>query len=253
MKKTLFLSICVLISNSFFSQQWNGNWNLTDNITRDGKVSIGTSSSNDKLNIGGSFRMIGGMLNFGYLFPLSSMDSYFSMGYRENLNNSSNLLSGFYLYPYSGDLVNIDIFSGNAVYPESYKSFYMNELGKIGIGTVGLTCSDCSDYRLFVKNGIRTEKVKVDIAANNGWADYVFAKDYKLMPLKEVETFISNNGHLPEVPSTEEAIANGIELKAMNILLLKKVEELTLYTIQQQKNIDEQNKRIDMLEKKLSK
>lgn len=94
-------------------------------------------------------------------------------------------------------------------------------------------------YRLFVKDGIRTEKVKVEIAAENGWADYVFNKDYKLMSLKDVESYINTNGHLPEVPSTEEAIKNGIELKAMNILLLKKVEELTLHLIGQNKRIEE--------------
>jgi len=119
-----------------------------------------------------------------------------------------------------------------------------NNGGRVVIGSTTLAnCSDCNQYKLFVKNGIRTEKVKVDIAASNGWADYVFKKDYKLMPLKEVEHFITNNGHLPEVPSTEEAIKNGIELKEMNILLLKKIEELTLYTIEQQK-------RIEALEKK---
>ncbi|MNL54647.1 hypothetical protein D3C87_1779950 [compost metagenome] len=98
--------------------------------------------------------------------------------------------------------------------------------------------SNYDGYKLFVKDGIRTEKVKVDIAATNGWADYVFAKDYKLMPLKELDKFIITNGHLPEVPTTEEAIKNGIELKEMNILLLKKIEELTLYTIDQQKRIE---------------
>lgn len=119
--------------------------------------------------------------------------------------------------------------------------------GKVIIGSKTLAnCSDCNQYKLFVKDGIRTEKVKVDIAANNGWADYVFKKDYKLMPLRELDKFISANGHLPEVPTTEEAIKNGIELKEMNILLLKKIEELTLYTIEQQK-------RIEALEKKLSK
>ena len=114
-------------------------------------------------------------------------------------------------------------------------------------------------YRLFVKEGILTEKIKVEIAANNGWADYVFTKDYKLRPLAEVEKFIAENGHLPEVPSEKEAIANGIELKEMNILLLKKVEELTLYTLQQQKQIDEQqkreteqNRRIELLENRIN-
>ncbi|GGG58227.1 hypothetical protein [Epilithonimonas arachidiradicis] len=115
--------------------------------------------------------------------------------------------------------------------------------GTIGIGTSNLPAdgiaTDGNKYKLYVKDGIKTEKVKVDIAADNGWADYVFAKDYKLMPLKEVENYININGHLPEVPSTEEAIQNGIELKEMNILLLKKVEELTLHLIEQDKRIGE--------------
>ena len=89
--------------------------------------------------------------------------------------------------------------------------------------------------------GIKTEKVKVEIAAENGWADYVFNNDYKLLKINELDNFIKLNKHLPEVPSTEEAIKNGIELKEMNILLLKKIEELTLYII-------EQNKRIEKLE-----
>lgn len=122
--------------------------------------------------------------------------------------------------------------------------------GTIGIGKFnnplpydGLA-PDGEKYKLFVKDGIRTEKIKVDIAVSNGWADYVFNKDYELLSLKEVEAFISENGHLPEVPSTEEAIKNGVELKAMNILLLKKIEELTLYSI-------EQHKRIEALEKQM--
>ena len=57
------------------------------------------------------------------------------------------------------------------------------------------------------------------------------------MDLNSLENYIKTNKHLPEVPSTDEAIKNGIELKEMNILLLKKVEELTLYVIQQQKEI----------------
>lgn len=117
--------------------------------------------------------------------------------------------------------------------------YLQEDFGKVVIGSATLAnCSDCNQYKLFVKDGIRTEKVKVDIAATNGWADYVFAKDYKLMPLKELDRFINTNGHLPEVPTTEEAIKNGIELKEMNILLLKKIEELTLYTIEQQKRIE---------------
>nr|WP_315034570.1 hypothetical protein [uncultured Chryseobacterium sp.] len=122
--------------------------------------------------------------------------------------------------------------------------------GTIGIGqfTTQLPADgvspDGQKYKLFVKDGIRTEKVKVDIAASNGWADYVFEKDYKLMPLNDLAQFINKNGHLPEVPTTEEAIKNGVELKEMNILLLKKIEELTLYTLEQQKRIEALEKKV---------
>lgn len=122
--------------------------------------------------------------------------------------------------------------------------------GTIGIGQftnqlpANGIASDGQKYKLFVKDGIRSEKVKVDIASSNGWADYVFEKDYKLMSLNELDQFISKNGHLPEVPTTKEAIENGIELKEMNILLLKKIEELTLYTIEQQKRIEALEKKV---------
>ncbi|WP_379968891.1 hypothetical protein [Epilithonimonas sp. UC225_85] len=132
---------------------------------------------------------------------------------------------------------------------DNNEAMRINISGKISIGTINTTpdigCVDLGGeciidpYKLYVKDGIKTEKVKVEIAAENGWADYVFAKDYKLMSLQEVEKYININGHLPEVPTTEEAIKNGIELKEMNILLLKKVEELTLHLIEQNKKINQ--------------
>ncbi|MDR2204690.1 MAG: hypothetical protein LBE36_00785 [Flavobacteriaceae bacterium] len=139
--------------------------------------------------------------------------------------------------------------------PTKYEAFFnLRANGKLGLGTTNFqNCSDCAGYRLFVKDGIRTEKVKVDVAQDNGWADYVFDEDYELTDLKTLEAYIKENKHLPEVPTTEEAMQNGIELKEMNILLLKKVEELTLYLIEQNKQIEEQNKRIEELENKLQK
>lgn len=126
-------------------------------------------------------------------------------------------------------------------------TFSLKANGKLLIGNYNQypVCSDCDDYRVFIKNGIRTEKIKVDIAANNGWADYVFENNYSLMPLNELENFITKNKHLPEVPTTNEAIEKGIELKEMNILLLKKVEELTLYVIQQQKEIQKLKNKVN--------
>jgi len=87
--------------------------------------------------------------------------------------------------------------------------------------------------------------------------DYVFAPNYALRPLAEVERFVRQNSHLPEVPSAAEVAKDGLALGEMNATLLKKVEELTLYLIEQNKQIleqknliNEQNKRIEKLEKK---
>jgi len=73
--------------------------------------------------------------------------------------------------------------------------------------------------------------------------DYVFEKDYNLMNLKEVEQFIATNKHLPGVPSAAEMQKDGVDLLKMNMDLLKKMEELTLYVIQQQREIEEMRAR----------
>jgi len=86
-----------------------------------------------------------------------------------------------------------------------------------------------NDYNLYVAKGIRTEKVNVEYY--NQWPDYVFEPEYKLTPLAEVEEFVDENKHLPGVPSASQVQKNGIDLGEMNAVLLKKVEELTLYII----------------------
>ncbi|MEM6831250.1 MAG: hypothetical protein AAF551_12110, partial [Bacteroidota bacterium] len=69
------------------------------------------------------------------------------------------------------------------------------------------------------------------------WPDYVFAEDYNLPSIESIEQFIKSEKHLPEMPTAEEVAADGVALGEMNRLLLQKVEELTLYTIEQQKEI----------------
>ena len=99
----------------------------------------------------------------------------------------------------------------------------------VGIGTTPQT-----NYRLAVDGIIHTKEVLV---SETGWADYVFFKNYKLPTLEEVEKHIQDKGHLINIPSAAEVEANGIELGEMNKLLLEKIEELTLYVIQQEKRI----------------
>ena len=105
-------------------------------------------------------------------------------------------------------------------------------------------CEDCDNYKLFVRKGIRTERVKVDVASGV-WADYVFETEYKLRPLEEVENYIAKNGHLPDVPSAEEVENDGIDVAQMDALLLQKIEELTLYTIELERKLEELKKQIN--------
>jgi hypothetical protein len=88
---------------------------------------------------------------------------------------------------------------------------------------------------------LRARKIKVD---TDVWPDYVFENDYKLMSLYEVEKFVITNGHLPKVPNREETINSGMDLGEINVILLEKIEELMLYTIQQQKEIDSLKERM---------
>ncbi len=82
-------------------------------------------------------------------------------------------------------------------------------------------------------------KVKELRVTLTDWPDFVFGEDYRLAPLTEVEEYISENGHLPQMPSAAEVEADGADLGEMNKLLLQKVEELTLYIIDLQKQLDE--------------
>lgn len=100
--------------------------------------------------------------------------------------------------------------------------------GKVGINSPNPT------HTLEVNGSIKTKEILV---TNTGWADFVFKKDYELRSLQEVETHIEQHQSLPEMPTENEVSANGVDLAKMNVKLLQKIEELTLYIIQQEKRI----------------
>jgi len=116
-------------------------------------------------------------------------------------------------------------------------------------GNVGIGTSNTFNYKLAVNGIIGAKEVKVEATSN--WPDYVFGKDYKLLELSEIEQFVKENQHLPEIPSAKEIEENGINVGEMQGKLLLKIEELTLYVIEQQKSIEKLNTKIDNLEKEL--
>lgn len=110
-----------------------------------------------------------------------------------------------------------------------------------GTGSV----STPTGYSMYVKSGILTEKLKVANSSDpTNWSDFVFDRKYKLMSLKNLESFIVTNKHLPEIPTASEVAKDGIDVANMDALLLQKIEELTLYVIQQQKEIEDLKKAI---------
>ena len=117
-----------------------------------------------------------------------------------------------------------------------------NGTGNVGIGTTTIP----SGYKLAVNGKIIATEIQVE----TGWADFVFEPNYNLMPLKELDTYIKENKHLPEIPTTAEVEKNGISVGEMNAKLLQKIEELTLHTIKQQELIETLVQRVEQLENK---
>ncbi len=151
---------------------------------------------------------------------------------------------------FGGGVLNLTSTSGNAqtltidggslqsstfTFTTVYKPITINPYG----GTVGIgTTNPDPFYKLSVNGKIRAKEIRV----NTGWADYVFAKNYRLKPLAEVERFIKKNQHLPGIAPASKLQKEGVDISAMQTKMMEKIEELTLYLI-------EANKKIEALEK----
>jgi hypothetical protein len=166
---------------------------------------------------GGGLRVTSGNVGIGTTTPAYKLDVV------GTINATNILING---QPLAGGGSSQWATNGNNI---SYAT------GNVGIGTT------TPDAKLAVKGTIHTNEVKVDM--NGAVApDYVFEKDYNLMSLEDTEAYIAANKHLPEVPSAKEMEKNGVQLGEMNMLLLKKVEELTLHLIEQNRKLDEMKK-----------
>ena len=119
---------------------------------------------------------------------------------------------------------------------------WINNNSNFGLGTNTPQC------KLDVRGTIRADEILVNTVSG---ADFVFDKDYKLRSLSEVNTYIQENRHLPEIPSAVDMKENGVSLDKLTIQLLQKVEEFTLYIIEQEKRIKEQDERIQELERQI--
>lgn len=211
----------------------------------DGNVGLGVADPAVKLHIAGSIR---GNSTNGSL-KIQSNSGYVEIGPQNIYDAHINTDKGSFIFNrtiYTDTGVFGTLNSNNLIFNTNSTSTRMTILqsnGNVGIGTTS------PDYKLDVAGVIRCSEVLVqDI---NQIADFVFKPDYSLPSLQQVDEFILSNGHLPGIPSEAEVKENGMGLVEMQIKLLQKVEELTLYVIEQDKRALEQEKRIKELEAEL--
>lgn len=165
-----------------------------------------------------------------------NMNPYSSGDARVNINAYSN--RGLQIKTSSGTEYGLRLKTSSAstsafeIYKSNNVQMVIKGDGRIGLGTD----SPDSNYLLDAEGKIRACEVKV---ANPGWCDYVFAPNYELMSLFEIEQFILSNRHLPDVPSESQVEEEGINLAEMNAILLKKIEEMTLHMIAMEKRVNE--------------
>jgi len=221
--KFVILLLAVVSGFAAHAQPWytgTDGKSIYSNYT--GFVGIGTTTPASKLHV------LGGPIRVEHATEASIDLKTTTLAPSQYFNIGANAY-GFYVYE---------------IESASYK-FTVNKNGNVAIGL------KFADAKLTVDGDIHAKEVRVDLAGALTAPDYVFEEDYKLPSLTEVHAYIKQHKHLPEIPSAREMEEKGVELKEMNMLLLKKVEELTLHAISQEEKINALESALKALEAKV--
>lgn len=238
--KYVLIILSILTSTVAFAQDQTINGNLYLNTTHNGGLRIG------KKDVGNASVPYGGVatqLNIdfpGYRdiepdFVGARISCLRFNVYQDNKALMQNAGLAFYTSPYAG--------------PNLFERMRITPQGNIGIGTTtpGATLDVNGSIRASILNVAGEVNARtVNITINAG-ADFVFKPDYTLKPLSELETFVKENKHLPEIPTEKQMVEDGLNVNEMQIKLLQKIEELTLYVIDQEKRIktlEKENKQL---------
>lgn len=204
-------------------------------LTEEGNVGVGILQPSAKFEVNGKIKI------FGDIYGSNVLSFQDDTRFNVTQSNIPDLLNSSFSMPYygiaapnAGSSADLWLAGNNAIrmFTAGNAAPVLNitKEGRVGIGTIKPT------DMLSVNGIIRAKEVKIDLCED--LADYVFSPDYSLMPLNEVESYVKTNKHLPEIPSAAEVKENGLSMGEMQNKLLQKIEELTLYVIEQQKQID---------------
>lgn len=242
------------------SFQTNGTTRLTI-LNSSGNLGIGTATPSQKLEVNGNAQIDGTLTsngtiqsntNYGLVITPTSGDAII------NRNNAGNLIlaSGGgtsnirFNFGYGGGSGGIQIYDGSTT---RYGNLSVNSSGNLNIsssgGFVGIGTS-LPDAPLTVFGQIHATEIKVTTTVPG--PDYVFEKEYRLRPMNEIKAYVEANKHLPEIPSAKEMDENGIQLGEMNLKLLQKIEELTLYLIDFKEDLEKIKKENELLKEELA-
>ena len=202
----------------------NGTTRLT--INTDGKIGIGTDVPEE------TFQLKGNTCN---ILLDNTAETESGIIFRDNQDISGHQVAKILYNSNTTDDNKLNFYNNDLTNPRLTIAYN----GNIGIGIVN------PQNKLDVNGTIHAREVKINL---DGWSDFVFSDDYNLRSLEETEVFICENGHLPDIPSAAQVEEEGISIGEMNAKLLQKIEELTLYNIEMNKQLKmlvENNKRLE--------
>lgn len=242
MKKTILTILLCVPTVILYAQTQTieGNLQVTASFTAKGEIWTGTRDIPDKTGLGAR-------LNFGGIDW--SGDPVWMAKYVKTKEQTELRVN------IGDDGGSRDIFSvGHIDWSDlNWRSWFVASSQGVGIGTTTPTAKldvvgAIKGDQLDINGTIRTKEVKIEAT---GWSDFVFDENYRLPSLSEVENHIKENKHLPDIPSEKEVLKDGVNVVEMQAKLLQKIEELTLYVIEQDKKIENQNKEIQELKERV--
>lgn len=253
---SILISCIFLFSNSLLAQ--NTSWSTTD------PIGIGTTSPSEKLQVdgniliggwspgvsgSGALKFIAGPTGQGAIYLTSDgklyIDGYAGFPVSTYALEIRSSIQGPVRFQY-GDLTlareaAVDTYIRSTSQDlrlepgTGYNTLINTASGNVGIGTT------TPQAKLAVNGDIFSKKIKV---TQIGWPDYVFHDGYRLITLHELEEYVKHNHHLPEVASAEKVEEEGLDIGDNQVVLLKKIEELTLYLIEQNKKLEKQEQKL---------